>query len=990
MRIRPFLAAVVAVTLAGSVLNAAPDGRSRTYRQALQLYENGMYERARVLFESVSDDPKCEGYAVLCALKMRSDDYPEMISAFERKYPGSSLCPAIHYENGLRLFDLDRYEEASREFARVPEDAVATPDRAEFIFKRGYCDFSAGQYPEALGKFVRLDEMSLNSFTAPARYLSGIMNYNDKDFAEAVEWFEKAQPDPRFSDLCDFYLVDSKFNLKDYDYVISEGEKIFGSVPQERKERLARIISESYLVKGDNQKAREYYEESYHSDMTRSDYFYAGSVLYAVEDYAGAIENFTKMPERIDSLGQIANYHLGNAYVRTRNKVAAMDAFRDASVVDFDPEMTEDALFNYAKLAFDLNKDTGGFARYIKEYSTKKRGEQIYGYMALAALVDRDYAAAVEAYDNIDELGPDMLNNYTKANYLRAEQLVSNGSWHDALPFLRATSYYLPKTDRFNQLARYWLGESQYRTGEYEEAGKTFGDLFNAGALEGMDEGRLLAYNAGYSYLGSENYDDAARWFDSHVRSGEKMCREDAMTRRADCDFASGEFKNAVSSYQKVIDEFGSVDNIYPYYRQALSYGLSKDKKKKVAVLQAVENASPSAPYYNEAMYELGRTYMDQKKNSDAVRVFSALRDKSEDEAYVAKALIGLGMVNRNTSNYDRALECYKQVVSRMSGTEYAEDALLAIESIYNTRRQPEKYLEYVEENKLNSGKTDAEKEQMYFNATEQVYLSEYYQQVPASAAKYIQNYPEGAHLTQVYYYLADSYRQTGDKEKAVDNYALAASAGRAGDSFTERARLGYADMSYNLERYKDAYAGYAALLESASLEDNRKVARTGLMRSAYKAKDYPSAISAAEDVKSDKPSDNLRRESDYIQAKSYMASSQREQAMAIFSRLAASPSTDEGAEAQYMLIQDTEDKGKFESVEGMVYDFAQKAPGQSYWLAKAFITLGDSFAERGNYAQAKATFESVRDGYSATSPTDDVADNVNMRLERLAILMNQ
>lgn len=990
MRIRPILAALVAATLAAASLTAAPGGRTRTYRQALQLYENGMYGRARVLFESVENDPKCEAYAVLCALKMRSDDYPEKLAEFDRRHPGSSLIPALHYENGLRLFDLDRYEEASKEFARVPEDAVMSVDKAEYIFKKGYCDFSAGQYPEALGKFARLDQMSLNSFTAPARYLSGIMNYNDKDFAEAVEWFEKAQPDPRFTELCDFYLVDSKFNLKDYQYVISEGEKLFGAVPKERKERLARIISESYLVLGDKEKAREYYDESYHTDMTRSDYFYAGSVLYAVEDYAGAIENFTRMPERIDSLGQIANYHLGNAYVRTRNKVAAMDAFRDASVVSFDPEMTEDALFNYAKLAFDLNKDTGGFARYIKEYSTKKRGEQIYGYMALAALVDRDYAAAVEAYDNIDELSGDMRNNYTKANYLRAEQLVSNGSYRDAIPFLRATSYYLPKTDRFNQLARYWLGESQYRTGDFENAGKTFGDLFNGGALEGLDEGRLLAYNAGYSYIGAENYEDAARWFDTHIRSGEKMCREDAMVRRADCDFVRREFKAAIASYQKVIDEFGSVDNIYPYYRQALAYGLSNDKKKKVAVLQAVEKASPSAPYYNEALYELGRTYMDQKKNSDAVRIFSDLRDKSEDEAYVAKALIGLGMVNRNTSNYDRALECYKQVVKRMPGTEYSEDALLAIESIYNTRRQPEKYLEYIEENSLNSGKTDAEKEQMYFNAAEQVYLSGYYQQVPASAAKYIQGYPEGKYLTQIYYYLAESYKETGEKEKAVDNYARAASAGSADNSFTERARLGYADMSYNLERYKDAFAGYAALRESAALDANRKSACIGMMRSAYRAKDYTSAIAAAEDVNADKPTEALRREADYVQAKSYLATSQRDKALAIFSRLAASPATDEGAEAQYFLIQDTEDKGKFEAVEGMVYDFAQKAPSQSYWLAKAFITLGDSFAERGNYTQAKATFESVRDGYTATSPTDDVADNVNMRLERLAILMNQ
>jgi hypothetical protein len=38
---------------------------------------------------------------------------------------------------------------------------------------------------------------------------------------------------------------------------------------------------------------------------------------------------------------------------------------------------------------------------------------------------------------------------------------------------------------------------------------------------------------------------------------------------------------------------------------------------------------------------------------------------------------------------------------------------------------------------------------------------------------------------------------------------------------------------------------------------------------------------------------------------------------------------------------------------------------------------------DRGELVQAKATFESVRDGYSPTG-NDDVMDNVRVRLERL------
>ena len=39
---------------------------------------------------------------------------------------------------------------------------------------------------------------------------------------------------------------------------------------------------------------------------------------------------------------------------------------------------------------------------------------------------------------------------------------------------------------------------------------------------------------------------------------------------------------------------------------------------------------------------------------------------------------------------------------------------------------------------------------------------------------------------------------------------------------------------------------------------------------------------------------------------------------------------------------------------------------------------------DRGEFSQAKATFESVRDGYVTESDTDDVIDGVKIRLEKL------
>jgi len=563
MKLKTILAVSLAAVLTLPCALRASESVSPDYRRAVELYGNGLYDRALAIFEALPSDPMTDGYSVLCAVKMRTEGYPQLISEYDRKYPSSVLTPHIRFENARLLFDAANYGEAALEFSKVNSSVLDAQQTAEYIFKCGYCEFSLGRQSEALQFFMILEALDFSEYTAPGRYLTGVIYYDDSRFAEAEASFWKASPDPRFTQLCEFYIVDCEFNQKNYAFAVREGERIYQDAPAERKERLARIISESSLILGDNDKAREYYEAFSHKEMNRKDYFYAGSVLYSVHDYKGAIENYSNMTDRSDSLGQIANYHLGNAYVHTRNQVAysracglpmaAMAAFYDASTVDFDPEITEDAAFNYAKLALDLNKDTRGFSRYIKRWSTRKRGNAIYSYMALAALYDRDYAGAVAAYDNIDDLTPDMQNNYTKANFLRGEQLFSGGSYRDAVPYFRATAYYLPKTDRLNQFSRYWLAEASYRSGDYATAERTFTELYNADALDGSKEGASLAYNVAYSCFKQRDYAGAARWFDICIADGDPLYREDAMVRRADCDFGRRDYKAAITSYQRVI-----------------------------------------------------------------------------------------------------------------------------------------------------------------------------------------------------------------------------------------------------------------------------------------------------------------------------------------------------------------------------------------------------------------------------------------------------
>ena len=165
-------------------------------------------------------------------------------------------------------------------------------------------------------------------------------------------------------------------------------------------------------------------------------------------------------------------------------------------------------------------------------------------------------------------------------------------------------------------------------------------------------------------------------------------------------------------------------------------------------------------------------------------------------------------------------------------------------------------------------------------------------------------------------------------------------------------------------------------LADLARDDDARRRAQTGLMRACFGAQQYADAVQYAQAVGG--------REARFIQAKSYRTMGQRDHATAAFEELAANTSDAYGAESAYILILDAYDRGNFSQVEQRVYAFSESGSGQLYWLAKSFIILGDSFADRGDLEQAEATFTSILDGYEPTREDDDVPEQVRSRLQLL------
>ena len=927
-------------------------------------------EASRLLGDAAGQ--QADAYRALCALGMHADNAKALAGAFLSRNGEYVLAPQVRFALACGLFDEGAFAEALAQFEKCK--GVYTTQEQERLYKMGFCAYSLENWDYAT---MLLNKVKDQPYYAPAQYQLGYMDYA----RECFSWFELCAKDHRFSTLANYYILECRFNEKDYRYVVENGDALYALVPEDRQAHLSRILGESHLILGNVEEAGRYYSKDRNAAPTRSDRFYAGEINYLQENWQGAVDQFTQMGDRSDSLGQIASYQLAYSYIRLKNKVAAMTAFQQASALPYSASIREDAFYNYAKLAFDLGRDTGPFQQYIDRYGTVK-GDQIYSYMAMAALQNRDYEGAVDAYDHIDELDPRQKSNYMKAYFLRARQLMEAGSWRGAVQPLKAAAYYSDRKDGFNQLCRYYLAEAYFRDGKYPDARGILTELYNLSALPYRPEGSLIPYQLAYTYFKEANYQQALRWFNTYMESRSPMQGADALTRIGDCHFFSGDYAGAVAAYERQMAAYSQLENLYPRFRAGVACGLLGDNVKKVSLLEAATQSSPEASYYGESLYELGRGYVALHKEEAAVRAFSQLRSSSRDSSLVARSLLELGMIARNAGRSEDALECYKEVVAQ--GGEYAEDALLAVEAIYRTQNDPEAYLAYVNSLGTAANRTEAQKEEVYFSSAEQLYLAEDYAKAQATLLAYLEKYPDALYGTKARFYLAECYRFTDNKELACDAYRKALDEGLDG-ALAEGALLQLATLQYGLGNYPEAYRSYLKLRDSAQFKQNREGALLGLMRSAFRAREWEDALSDARAVLAAfKADDSLQREARFVCAKSLMSTSRRSAALNEFRELAKAPATDEGAEASYVLIQDSFDRADFAAVQERVYAFAEKAGGQNYWLAKAFIVLGDTFAEQDNMAQARATFESIRSGYTPSGPQDDVLDQVEMRLKKL------
>jgi len=971
------------------------DNQADQYKKGVELYEKGLLESAEKVFESLLKDTEIskslfradiEGYLTLISIESSRANLHSKYKLMEQRWPQSSLISTIRLKYGSYLFDSGDFTAAYEIFSLIDSQNLTEKQLNEYYFKAGYTNFRTGNPQIALSRFGYVINNSPNSYTNPAIYYSAHIHYMMRDFTKAIDLFSRIGNDPRFSLLSRYYILESKFMLKEYKFVTEKGEELFNLLSGDLKTKCARVVSEAFFALDNTEKAKFYFEKySQNNDnLSRKDIYYAGILAYTQKNYNDAIGILKQVISVEDSLTQNASYHLGRCYIEIKNKFEALNSFRIASEGNSDLSIKEDALFNYAKLSFDLNSDITKFRKYLDTYSPGvEKFNEIQNYIASSYLVKQDYKSAIDVLRTIKNPSSREIVHLQKATFLRGMQLLNLGAYRDAVAVFELSLENGSYNNNLYNVTNFWLAEAYYRSNQFQRSVDINLNLAVKNTnFRGNQEYPTSLYNLAYGYFKLANFEQAENWFKRYLSlpRGDILYLDEARTRLGDSYFMQRKYSEAIEVFTLVNQNSTALKN-YSVYQSAIARGLLGDDVKKAEMLKELISKGVSNTLLPEVLYELGRTLIQTGDNSGAVNYLTELSEKFANSHFYSKALLELGLISLNNGNENQAIGYYKKILTTNPQSPEAQSAVAGLENIYRETGRAEEFLSYIDGLGLSQSRSTSERELIVFSSAERQFISGNYASAVSSLNSFLKSYPKGGKAAQAWFYLGESLLKTGKPELAQDAYMEVMNIGD--ESFAELATLNYARISYQLENYSQAVKAYSTLGIIAKLENNKAEAQIGLMNAYFMDKQYQNAIAQAERAERVSTEEQDRVRIRYIKGKSYYMLGERTKALPLLTELAKNRISPEGAESAYLLISDIFDKGDFAKVEREVYAFSDSKTPQSYWLAKAYILLGDTFAERENWEQARATYNSILESYKPKIK-DDIEEQIKMRLSRI------
>ena len=908
-------------------------------------------------------------YEAVSALYLGHADGPAKVIQFVNDNPGSTWTRHANFLYANNLFQNKKYKEALAIYEKTDATSLTTDEAQQMQFNMGYAYFQSGNMDKAMPLFHGL-MMNDGKYQEPARFYYAHIQYVKGKYNEALDNFRRLRSHPNYVKIVPAYIMQIDYLKGDYESVISEGPAYIQQADKKRKSEMAQIVADAYFQQKNYDKALEYYDiykRHLVRGISREAYFQMGVSKMMKKDYKGAIADLQKVAGDSDILAQYASYYLASSYAKTDELKYARSAYHTAYSAGFDAEISEEALFDYAKLSLipgtdPFNEAVGLLDNFVAEHPNSERKAEAKEMAIYLLLNAKENDEALNRLEAMKKKSAALQNVYSELLYATGIDNVQKGNFDKAQTyFSKIMNSRQGATSKAE--ACFWMGESAYQLGDYTQAYQYLTQFKDMKAATNLPEYSLADYDLGYIYYQKPDYDAAEecfRRFLLRVDDSQNDLKTDAYIRLGDCFFMERNYNNAINYYD-LATRIGKRDADYALYQQALCYGAKGNVNQKVNMLNDLVQTYPSSPYYDQALFEIGNTYLVHGDKRSALANFNRLIKERPRSSYTRQAMMKTGMIYYNNNQYDQALINLKNLVEGYPNTDESREALTIIRSIYMEQNKLDEYFGYVN---ANGGQVKVtQQDSLAFANAEGFYLDGQYQKAQTALQYYFDNFRNGAYLLKAHYYGLECAEKVGTEEQVIEhlNYILA----QPNNDYTDNALLKMARIEYDKGNYSKAGEHYERLSRITEEPLKRLEALEGSMKSNFFMGNYDKAIEMGESLRLSRDlTDEQVNQINHIVGKSYFEKGNYSAAMEKLDKSARNDKSVYGAESAYYSAVASIKLRQYDEAENKVFDIADHFSKYDYWVAKSFIALADVYVAKENYFQAKETLRSVIDNY--------------------------
>lgn len=960
------------------------DASTQSFKKFIQLHHN---KKSGIYCE-------VEYYIAANAFMLQDDNALELLKNYLDKYPYAPMRQRVAYMIGRIYFEMGKYPEALKWYSDVTSNDLADSERNDYQFSKAYALLNEKDYFQASYIFNSLAG-SDNGHKIDANYYYAYSQYCLQHFNTAMPIFKSLLDNHEYGEASAFHLQKIYFEQNDYDKVIVYGNKLIMQYPSSNYIPEAyRLIGESYY-KQNNYAASitnfRRYENQAKNRIMREDSYMVGISYYQLNQYDNAINYLSRATVSNDSVSQNAYMYIGLSYLKLDDPSKASMAFQTASQMNFDKKLKEEATYNHALATYESDAPFGetikAFDEFIKSYPNSIHLDDVYDHLSSVYMGEKDYHSALESIEKIHSVNPKIRAAKENALFQLGLSAYADNNFKQAIDYF-TQSVKEHTANSFSAQAYVWRGDANYRLHNYDASINDLKSYLNQPKQQTNPVDILAAYyTLGYDYFEQKQYAQSQIWFSKYLSiQTDKNSNgyADVLNRLGDIAFNNRNFSDADKYYAQVQTNNPAYD--YATFQRAFILGLQKKYEQKIAVLSKFVNDKNNAnsDYMDDAMYEIGRSYVMLNQNQQAIDSYKQLIAKKPNSKNAITAALEIGMLYTNMNDYNNAEEAYKQVIKKYPNSEQARIAMESLQTLYVDQNKVDDYVTY--RNSV-AGKTITAiakntQDSLSFTACEHLFAKANYSDAITSLTKYLNTYCTGnktINCVTAQYYLAESYYNLDDKQQALNAYAALIQ--MQGNSYMEQALLRASGLAYDLKDYTSAEAYFEKLAAVASTNENKKIANLGILRCSYNALLYDKTIAVASQIINASTNDTEEREARYLRAKAYIAEGKENSALPDLRILSKNLKSEMGAESKYLYAQILYNDNKYDQAKDVIMNFINQSTPHQYWLARAFVLLSDIYIKKNDTFQAKQYLLSLQENYKTK---DDIQEMIIDRLDTI------